>query len=80
MNVILEPVSEEIIKFDDNNSLNTLVGVENRNLKFISKIYDIKIDSRGNELHFSGLKGSVNLYIKLIKSFYKIIQIGKRIK
>ena len=74
MNVILEPVTDEVIKFDDNNSFNTLIGVENRNLKFISKLYNLKIDSRGNELHFSGLKGSVNLSIKLVKSFYKIIQ------
>ena len=76
MNVILEPVTDEVIKFDDNNSFNTLIGVENRNLKFISKLYNLKIDSRGNELHFSGLKGSVNLSIKLVKSFYKIIQKG----
>lgn len=76
MNVILEPVTDEVIKFDDNNSFNTLIGFENRNLKFISKLYDLKIDSRGNELHFSGLKGSVNLSIKLVKSFYKIIQKG----
>ena len=42
MNVILEQVSNEAIKFEDNNSFNTLIGVENRNLKFIQFFWIMK--------------------------------------
>ena len=76
MSVILEPISEITIEFDENASFNTLAGVENKNLKYIEALYEIEIHSRGCVLKLNGIQSSIENCSNLLKSFYKIIKKG----
>ncbi len=76
MSVILKPISESHIEFEDISSFKTLAGVENKNLKIISKIYGVEISCRGLEIRLNGIQSSIDSCTKLLQSFYKIIKRG----
>ena len=76
MSIVLNPVIQEKLIFDDINSFKVLNGTNQNNILTIEKLIKIKIHSKGNELILSGTPKEVNTAKELIQNFYKIISKG----
>jgi len=60
------------LKPSDANIMIRFVGEFNSNLKFIEKMYDVKIFQNGNNLKISGSEDNINLSKDLINELKKI--------
>ncbi|NSW88174.1 PhoH family protein [bacterium] len=76
MSVILNPVSDEKLVFDNVESLKLLVGPKQSNIFELEKLLNIKIHSKGNELNLSGPKDETDLGKNILQAFYGMISKG----
>ncbi len=76
MSVILNPVSDEKLVFDNIESLKLLIGPQQSNIFELEKLLKIKIHSKGNELNLSGPKNQTDLGKNILQAFYGMISKG----
>ena len=76
MSLILEEITENTLEFQDITSFRILAGIENENLKYVSKILKLEVHSRGCEIKINGNKSNVKKAYELLKQFYEIINKG----
>lgn len=64
------------IKLSDHHVANQFFGEQNKNLKKISNLIPVNIQSRGNEIMLKGETDDVELTSKLIKELYSLLKQG----
>ena len=64
------------IKLTDNHFANLLIGEQNKNIKKISQLIPVSIQSRGNEIMLKGVSEEVELAALVIKELYSLIKNG----
>jgi len=71
-------INEEVVKlsFDDNNLLRTLIGEQNKSLKYIEKTLGIRINLRGNEISIYGNYYDVKIAEKVLFELYSLLESG----
>ena len=76
MSVILNPVSDEKLVFDNIESLKLLIGSKQSNIFELENLLNIKIHLKGNELNLSGPKNEITLGKNILQAFYGMISKG----
>jgi len=69
-------ISVREISFADNNTLRSLFGEHDRNIKLIEKLASVKLTLRGNLLFIKGEQSAVDLIQNLIIQLYSILEKG----
>ncbi len=67
------------LEFPNNQLASALFGRNNEHLRIISKLLDVKINSRGNVLRINGEAPDVALAEDLLRQLYKILEKGRPI-
>jgi phosphate starvation-inducible PhoH-like protein len=67
------------LEFPNNQLASALFGKNNEHLRIISKLLDVKINSRGNVLRVQGEAPDVALAEDLLRQLYKILEKGRPI-
>lgn len=61
---------------DDSHLANLLFGQQNRHLKFIERMLELRIHSRGNDLSLEGGEPDVALALRLLEELYSLLKEG----
>jgi len=70
--------NEDTVKlnFDDNNLLRTLCGEHNKNLRYIGKTLEVKVNAKGNEISINGACFDVKIAEKVLVELYSLLESG----
>ena len=66
-----KPLDSVNIEFDDNNTLISLFGINDSNLRMIEKFNQVKIDYRGNKVKIVGNKNSIEETRKTLEDLFE---------
>ena len=74
-----KPLDSVNIEFDDNNTLISLFGINDSNLRMIEKFNQVKIDYRGNKVKIVGNKNSIEETRKTLEDLFEEAKKGTEI-